>query len=405
MSTNKETNKTTSTKSTSKKKKSTRNIVIIVIEVLIVVGLIGLCLYLFTDGFAGCKGVNLTQENVNPITEKVVEDDGTPVGSSDEVQQIYEDETNTNPMKDYTVIAFFGCDSREAKLPSRTRSDSIILVCIHNDTHEVKLCSVYRDTILAVHDDRYGTYNKVNIAYARGGYERAVSTLNSSLDLYIENYVTIGFKGLIDAVDALGGVYVDVDKSEIDHLNNYAVCMADELKLTYTPVKATGYQLLNGLQATAYCRIRYTKGNDFKRTERQREVLEGLLGSLQNASFSELTTIVNNLISEVNTSLTLEEILAYGKDISSYKIVDQNGFPQEDMRSIPTVSGWGSCVLPLNLESNVKWLHEFLFGDTEYEVSETVKTYSKEIQERYDSKTGKTPSTTEPDEGEEYTEE
>ena len=96
------------------------------------------------------------------------------------------------------------------------------------------------------------SYNKCNAAYAQGGPEQAISMLNTNMDLDITDYVTVGFGGLIDAVDALGGIEIEVTEAEISHLNNYQLCMAEELGVDYIPVKESGMQLLNGMQATAY---------------------------------------------------------------------------------------------------------------------------------------------------------
>lgn len=282
-------------------------------------------------------------------------------------------------MKGYRNIALFGVDSTTGALTKDTRSDTIMIASINQDTGECKLVSVYRDTYLNLSND---TYNKCNGAYARGGPEMAMSMLNLNLDLNITDFVTVGFAGLTDTIDALGGVYIDVDDSEISHLNNYQLCIADDLKRTYTPVSSTGYQLLNGLQATGYCRIRYTAGDDFKRAERQREVLSAVADQAKkNASPAALGQIANNVFEEVYTSLDLTEIVSLLGDIANYNITETSGFPQEEYRATGTIGTKGSCVIPTNLEENVKWLHQFLFNDYEYEPSESVKECSKKIYE------------------------
>lgn len=150
-------------------------------------------------------------------------------------------------MKGYRNIALFGVDSTTGALTKNTRSDTIMIASINQDTGECKLVSVYRDTYLNLSND---SYNKCNAAYAKGGPEQAISMLNMNLDLNITDFVTVGFAGLTDTIDALGGVYIDVDDAEISHLNNYQLCIAEDLKRSYTPVSNTGYQLLDGLQAT-----------------------------------------------------------------------------------------------------------------------------------------------------------
>ncbi|MBP3477147.1 MAG: LCP family protein [Lachnospiraceae bacterium] len=285
-------------------------------------------------------------------------------------------EAQETTMKGYRNIALFGVDSTTGALTKNTRSDTIMIASINQDTGECKLVSVYRDTYLNLSND---SYNKCNSAYAKGGPEQAISMLNMNLDLNITDFVTVGFAGLTDTIDALGGVYIDVDDAEISHLNNYQLCIAEDLKRSYTPVSSTGYQLLNGLQATGYCRIRYTAGDDFKRAERQREVLSAVADQAKKASLPQLTETANSVFSEVYTSLDLSEIVEMLGNVNTYYISETGGFPTEDMRTTGTIGSKGSCVIPTNLEENVKWLHQFLFDDNDYEPSAAVKKCSEQI--------------------------
>ncbi|MBD5490135.1 MAG: LytR family transcriptional regulator [Lachnospiraceae bacterium] len=279
-------------------------------------------------------------------------------------------------MKGYRNIALFGVDSTSGALTKNTRSDTIMIASINQDTGECKLVSVYRDTYLNLSND---SYNKCNAAYAKGGPEMAISMLNMNLDMNITDFVTVGFAGLTDTINALGGVYIDVDDAEINHLNNYQLCIAEDLKRSYTPVSSTGYQLLDGLQATGYCRIRYTAGDDFKRAERQREVLSAVADQAKKASLPALTETANSVFDEVYTSLDLSEIVEMLGNVGSYYIADNAGFPQESNRATGTIGSKGSCVVPVSLEDNVKWLHQFLFNDYDYQPSATVKECSDKI--------------------------
>lgn len=289
-------------------------------------------------------------------------------------EEVKEREETTN-MKGYRNIALFGVDSTTGALTKNTRSDTIMIASINQDTGDCKLVSVYRDTYLNLSND---TYNKCNSAYAKGGPEMAINMLNMNLDMNITDFVTVGFAGLTDTIDALGGIMIDVDSSEIHHLNSYQFTMAEDLKRTYNEVTETGYQLLNGLQATAYCRIRYTAGDDFKRAERQREVLMAVAEKAKTASPATLNEIANDVFSEVYTSLDLTEIVELLGGISKYNIVGQAGFPDEQYRTTGTIGSKGSCVIPLDLKENVEWLHQFLFDET-YTVSSDVQTYSDKI--------------------------
>lgn len=285
-------------------------------------------------------------------------------------------EAEETTMKGYRNIALFGVDSTTGALTKNTRSDTIMIASINQDTGECKLVSVYRDTYLNLSND---SYNKCNAAYAKGGPEQAINMLNMNLDMNITDFVTVGFAGLTDAIDALGGVYIDVDDSEISHLNNYQLCIAENLKRTYTPVQSTGYQLLDGLQATGYCRIRCTAGDDFKRAERQREVLTAVADQAKKASIPKLTETANAVFDEVYTSLDLSEIVDMLSDVGAYYISETEGFPQEAYRRTGTIGSKGSCVIPTSLEDNVKWLHKFLFNADNYDPSSTVKECSEKI--------------------------
>ena len=288
-------------------------------------------------------------------------------------------------LKGYKNIALFGVDSREGSLGKGTRSDTIIIASINNDTGDIRLCSVYRDTYLNLGND---SYNKCNAAYAKGGPEQAINMLNMNMDLNITDYVTVGFEGLIETIDALGGVYIDVQQNEIVHLNNYQISMVGKTtdKKTYTAtegvdyiaVKEPGKQLLNGLQATAYCRIRYV-GDDFMRAQRQRTVLAAVMDVCKQSDPATLNKILNAALPNVSTSLDVDEMTAMLSNVTKYNITGSDGFPFESNRATGTVGSKGSCVIPVNLEQNVTLLHNFLFDDSAYQVSAQVKQYSNKV--------------------------
>ena len=290
-------------------------------------------------------------------------------------QEVAENET----MKGYMNIALFGVDAQsDNELFKGSNSDSIMIASINMDTGDIKLVSVYRDTYLNVGTDYY---RKCNYAYAAGGAEQAVKMLNMNLDLDITNFVTVGYKGLREVIDGLGGIYVEVDSEELKHINNYQIGISEVLQCDYTPVTEAGYQLLDGLQATAYCRIRYTAGDDFKRASRQREVIMAIEEQAKKADLATLTKVFNDAIDDIYTSLDTQDILDLLENISKYRIVDQGGFPEESMRTTANIGAKGSSVTPLDLESNVVWLHHFLFDDQEYEVTDSVREYSRKIEE------------------------
>ena len=180
------------------------------------------------------------------------------------------DEATTAKLEKFTTIALFGVDSRTGILGKGSRSDTIIIASINNETKEVKLCSVFRDTYLNMTN---GTYNKANAAYAFGGPDQAIRMLNLNLDLNISKYVSVDFTAIANAVDALGGIEMEITDAEVSHLNNYTVETSEVVGRSTTKLPGPGTYNLDGIQAVSYCRIRYTKGDDFKRAERQRTVV------------------------------------------------------------------------------------------------------------------------------------
>lgn len=291
--------------------------------------------------------------------------------------QVQELKEEGGTMHGYVNIALFGVDAEtDSQLFKGSRSDSTMIASINMDTGDIKLVSVYRDTYLNIGTDEY---RKCNSAYSYGGAEQAVKMLNMNLDMDITDFITVGYKGLSEVIDGLGGVYVDVDSEELKHINNYQVGVSNVLKCEYTPVAEPGYQLLNGVQAAAYCRIRQTKGDDFQRAARQREVIQAIEDQAKKTDLTTLTKVFNDCIGDIYTSLDSKDILELLGNIAKYKIVEEDGFPQADMRGNANMDAKGACVIPTNLEDNVVWLHQFLFEDMDYAVSDSVREYSQKI--------------------------
>ena len=345
------------------RKKRRWSIPLLILEVFVLFIAIGV-LYVITTTTKEIERTDIDTENI-VINEEVVE---TKV-EREEVQEL----------KGYRNIALFGVDARDGDLGKGTRSDTIIIASINQDTHEIKLVSVYRDTYLNLGND---SYNKCNGAYAKGGPEQAITMLNMNLDLDITDYVTIGFSGLIEAIDALGGIEMEITEAEINHLNNYQLCMAEEMGVDYIPVTETGGQTLNGMQATAYCRIRYTKGDDFRRAQRQRDVLGAMMIKAQDASLATLKDVVTAVLPSVNTSLNVNEIISVLSSVAEYNVVASEGFPFERERTNATIGSKGDCIIPLTLEENVGLLHELLYNGERYTPSKQVTLLSEEIAEQ-----------------------
>ncbi|MDF2941408.1 MAG: hypothetical protein K0S01_266 [Herbinix sp.] len=329
-----------------KKKKRSNLIVILIIEILIIILL-----------FAGLK--------VYKTMNKIQHNDD------------YDSSIQLNPEVEiggYRNIAIFGVDSRENDLDKSTHSDTIIVASIDNKTKDVKLASIYRDTYVNIPGEGY---NKINAAYFKGGYSLALSTINTNFDLDVKEYVTVNFEAVVKVVDLVGGITLDIQENELKYLNGY-VRSLNKINGTNVPgLKSAGTQTVNGTQATAYARIRYTKGGDFKRAERQRIVVARIFDKVKSSDLSTINDIIDEIFPKVQTNLTNAELLSLAKDVFSYNIVDQVGFPFEpDAHTYNKVS----YVFPINLQENVTKLHEFLFSEVGYLPSPTVQEYSTYVE-------------------------
>ena len=261
-------------------------------------------------------------------------------------------------MTGYTTYALFGLDHRNKNEKLNTEnSDTIIIASINNDTKSIKLVSIYRDTLLNVKDD---TYSKANAAYALGGPAQAVSMLNTNLDLNITDYVAIDFDALVTVVDCLGGLDIPLSYAEMVHMNNYCVETSEETGKSYTPIElpdpkpddieaTLGTYHLNGVQATSYCRIRYTASLDMGRTERQRRVIQMIVDKAKKAGLSTIFDIMDQVFPMIKTTVSKTEILKLLPTMIGYNIENTTGFPED--YNFATVKG--SVIVPTTLESNV----------------------------------------------------
>lgn len=274
----------------------------------------------------------------------------------------------------YTNVALFGIDSRSGELEIGTRSDCIIVASLNNKTKEIRMISVYRDTILDIKD---GQLQKCNAAYSFGGPTQAINMLNKNLDLDIQDYATVDFAAIANAIDLLGGIEIDLKPEEIAPLNKFVKETARVAGKKAHTVSEAGLQQLDGVQATTYARIRSTAGGDFTRTERQRLVIEKIAEKAQQSDLATINKIIDELFPTIKTSFTATEILSYAKDFMKYKIGDSSGFPFD--KTTATISGLGSIVIPVDLESNVQELHKFLYDKEGYAPSAEVKNISSAI--------------------------
>ncbi len=283
------------------------------------------------------------------------------------------DELNVNEeLSGYRNIAIFGVDSRDSNLGKGNRSDCIIIASINEKTKDVRLLSVYRDTYVQI--EGHGL-DKITHAYSYGEAPLAIKTLNTNLDLNITEFVTVNFDLVAEAVDALGGIEITIEKSELQYINEYISATSQSTGMQSSKVTKAGKQTLDGVQAVAYSRIRYTSGGDYKRTERMRDVLEAMLKKLKTKSIGEINSLMDTFLPKVYTNITASKLIAMVPDLLKYNIKESIGWPYKTQGI--TLDRWYG--VPVTLETNVKQLHTQVFEEENYEVPEDIKEISNKI--------------------------
>ncbi len=261
-------------------------------------------------------------------------------------------------------IALFGIDTRNLNSFSG-RSDSMMILTIDTEHDSIKITSVLRDTLVPL--EGYGP-QKLNAAYAYGGPELAIKTLNQAFDLNIRDYATVNFAGMADIIDAMGGIEVDITEAERVEANKHIRWLSVTSGTPSTVIQKSGKQLLNGTQAVSFARIRKistadgTQG-DYGRTDRQRFVMEQLLTKVLSMSASQYPATIKSLLPYMETSLTYSEILEMSSILTSKVQFAQARIPQGyDMdiyvKDYPDYVG---SVKYYNFEYATKMLHAFIY--------------------------------------------
>jgi len=345
-----------------KKKKMNKGLkiflIILLVLVIIIVGL-GVAGYTFVNGKIG----KMQKENI----------DTTAVGISEETKQ---------ELKGYRNIALLGIDSRADDYGLGNRSDCMMIASINQETNGIKLISVYRDTYVYVMENGTKRLDKITHAYSYGGAQNTLKSLNEAMDLNITEFVTVNFDAVIAAVDSLGGVYIDIDESEIKYVNDYIDATSESSGVKSSHITHAGRQKLDGVQAVSYTRVRYTAGGDYKRTERMRTVVDAMLSKAKTLSISQLNNFVDTILqpdktgqSKIRTNISTSEIWGLIPKLASFKVTESIGWPY-DTKGI-TLDRWYG--VPVTLQSNVERLHKEAFEQEDYEASDTVKEMSAAI--------------------------
>lgn len=275
-------------------------------------------------------------------------------------------------------VALFGIDTRNTK-SFKGNSDSIMILSLNTKTNQVKIISVMRDTFVPITYNGKTTYGKINSAYAKGGPKLAIKTLNSLFKLNITDYATVNFYGMMDIIDAVGGIDVTLTEGEVTkNINKMALNGCIKELCDTLGKKASNYYIyeagdhhLNGIQAVAYSRIRkvaniWGTNNDYGRTDRQRYVMEQLFNRATTMSKTKYIELAKSLIPCSETSLTFSDIYDLAVDI----LLDSPTFSQARIPSqnflMPSPSGYGSVVY-FDIDFAGKLIHSFIYDDITFD--------------------------------------
>lgn len=255
---------------------------------------------------------------------------------------------------DIINIALFGVDAPNGQAG---RSDADLILTIDKKHHKLKLTSIMRDSYV---DVKGHGMTKLTHAYAYGGPELALNTINTNFDLAIDKFITVNFTSLPKVIDKLGGVDINLTPGDLKYMNGY-IKNLDNINKTDSPeVNSTGMHHLDGTQALAYCRIRYD-GGDQRRTERQRTVLQAILKKMKDTPATQYPGILNELLPLVTTNISSNEFISLGKDI-----LDTGATQFEDLKVPCDKHEDGKMIngvyyMTYDLQAETKELHKFIY--------------------------------------------
>jgi LCP family protein required for cell wall assembly len=258
------------------------------------------------------------------------------------------DALNTHPLN----IAVFGVDRRNDMVYGN--SDMIMIISIDQLTKKIKISSILRDTYVNIN----GNMDKINAAFANGGPQMAIRTINQNFDLDIREFVSIDFFGSAKIIDALGGVTLNVKKEEIPYLNNY---LSEITPSTSDKLANYGLQKLNGRQTVAYVRIRATGNGDYDRTQRQRVVMASLLEKLRNINTENQAILAMDILPSLQTSMSTLTLYTLGTALSNSKnlLIEPAMFPlQKESKGMIKDGIW---YLAADLKATTNSLHNFIY--------------------------------------------
>lgn len=267
---------------------------------------------------------------------------------------INEEAQNEATKSDITNIALFGIDAPQGQVG---RSDADMILTIDNKHNKIKLTSLMRDSYVNV---KGHGMTKLTHAYAYGGPELALNTINTNFDLNIDKFITVNFTSLPNVINKLGGIDMNITKGDLKYINGYIDSINNYDHTNSPHITSTGMQHLDGVQATAYCRIRYD-GGDQRRTERQRRVITAVFDKIKNSPVTDYPGILNQLLPLVTTNISSNEFISLGKDIidTGANKIDELRVPCDKHENGKLIKG--VYYMTFDIPAETKELHKFIF--------------------------------------------
>jgi len=253
-----------------------------------------------------------------------------------ETSGLQNNEMATPQNEDIQNIALFGIDETEG---TAGRSDCIMILTIDNQHNELKLSSIIRDSYVTI--PTKDKKDKINHAYAFGGPKLALETLNKNFKLNLDKFITVNFSSLPRIIDSLNGITLNITDEELKYINYYIESI-NEINNTNSPdIVTSGEQLVDGTQALAYCRIRYTDGGDFERSQRNRIVINQLFEKYKTISITKYPSLLDKTLPMIHTNLEKSEIISIALNLNSLKnsTILQGRFPQDEDGSGRLIDG------------------------------------------------------------------
>ncbi|GIM29469.1 LytR family transcriptional regulator [Clostridium polyendosporum] len=308
------------------------------------------CIILFILGFGGVYVFN----TLNKVNRTQISTSDNDLGIDSSVAERFKDKEN-----DIINIAFFGIDKREDG--ERGNSDSTMILTIDKITKKIKMTSIMKDSYVTIdgHDK-----DKLTNAFALGGPQLAIKTLNQNYGLNIKDFVAVNFGELAKIIDELGGIDINIKSYEIKELNSYIDDVNSVTNQSAGHISKRGLHTLSGIQAVAYSRIRYSGNGDIERTERQRTVLNAILDKIKNAGITKYPSMVNSLLPYVETSLSSVSLTKIGTDALSAGVttITEERFPTTGYYNATTAND-ASYLIKFDEDVTKSQIQNYIFED------------------------------------------